>query len=302
MKKLFAISIAAAMAIAVIMTGCATTAPTAAPTQAPTQAASDTPAAEPLSGKLNISGSTSMLELVQELAAKFMEVNQGVTVDVQGGGSGVGLQNVLDGISDIGNSSSSLKDSDKEKGLVSVDIAMDGVVVILNPKNPVSDLSKEQIVKIFKGEITNWKEVGGADHAITVVNREASSGTREAMGKLFGLSGKNAEGKTEEYFTEKALEQNSTGGVVTTVAGDEFAIGYISVGSVVDTVKPLAVDGVAASRAAILDDTYQYWRPFVMVTKGEAQGLAKAFIEWCIHDPAAHEVVNEKYIPIAEKK
>ena len=297
MKKLLAIAAAVVMTATVFMTGCATTATTVVPTQASTQAAT-----EPLSGKLNISGSTSMLELVQELASKFMDVNNGVTVDVQGGGSGVGLQNVLDGLSDIGNSSSTLKDSDNQKGLVGVDIAMDGVAVIVNPKNTLSDLSEDSIVKIFKGEITNWKDVGGADHAITVVNREASSGTREAMGKLFGLVEKDAAGKTIELFTEKAIEQNSGGGVITTVAGDEFAIGYVSIGSVKDSIKALAVDGIAASKATILDGTYKYWRPFVMATKGEAQGLAKTFLEWCINDLAAQEIVNHKFIAIAEKK
>ncbi len=306
-EKLFAIAVALLIATAVFMTGCATEAPSIALTQATTQASTgeastDEPTTEPLSGKLNISGSTSMLELVQELAAKFMEVNNGVTIDVQGGGSGVGLQNVVDGLSDIGNSSSTLKDSDKEKGLIGTEIALDGVAVIVNPKNPLTDLSEENIVKIFKGEITNWKDVGGADHTITVVNREASSGTREAMGKLFGLVEKDAAGKTVELFTEKAIEQNSGGGVITTVAGDEFAIGYVSIGSVKDSIKALAVDGVTASKVTILDGTYKYWRPFVMATKGDAQGLAKTFLEWCVNDPAAQEIVNHKFIAIAEKK
>ncbi len=286
LKKWTALTSTILMTIALLLVGCQTAAPTAAPR----------------SGKLTISGSTSMLELVQELAAKYMDINGGVTIDVQGGGSSVGLQNCVDGISDIGNSSSALKDTDTAKGLVGTDIAMDGVAVVVNPNNPVSDLAKNDIVKIFKGEITNWKDVSGADHEITVVNREASSGTREAMGKLFGLSAKDADGKTVEYYTEKALEQNSTGGVVTTVAGDEYAIGYISVGSVKDSVKPLAVGGVKAGKETILNGTYKYWRPFVMVTKGEPQGPGKAFIDWCLKDPAAIEIVNGKYIAMAEKK
>lgn len=312
MRKIAVLSAAVMMAAAMLLSGCATASPTAAPTVAPTTAATgapvETPASTPapttapLTGKLNVSGSTSMLELVQELSAKFMEINKGVIIDVQGGGSGVGLQNCIDGVSDIGNSSSALKDTDTAKGLAGTDIALDGVAVVVNPKNALSDLTKDNIVKIFKGEIKNWKDAGGADHAITVVNREASSGTREAMGKLFGLSGKDAAGKTVEYYTEQALEQNSTGGVITTVAGDEFAIGYVSVGSLQDTVKALSVDGVTASKATILDGTYKYWRPFVMATKGEPQGLAKAFIDWCVNDPVGVGIVGEKYIPITEKK
>jgi phosphate transport system substrate-binding protein len=243
-----------------------------------------------------------MLELVQELAAKFMEINPDVTIDVQGGGSGVGIQNVIDGVSEIGNSSSALKDDQKAQGLIGVDIALDGVAVIVNPNNPLTALTAEQVTKIYKGEITNWKDVGGADHAITVVNREAASGTRDAFTKFFKMSDKDAAGKTIEFYTDKAIEQNSGGGMATTVAGDEFAIGYISVGSLVDTIKALQVDGVAASKATVLDNTYKYWRPFVMVTKGDAQGLAKAFIDFCVKDPAGIEIVGKKYIPISEKK
>jgi phosphate transport system substrate-binding protein len=302
MKKIASISAAVMMAAAMLLAGCAasptpapaTQAPTIAPTVAPTEAPTSEPTPAPLSGKLNLSGSTSMLELVEELAEKYMDINQGVTVDVQGGGSGVGIQNALDGVSDIGNSSSAMKQADIDKGLVGTVVAIDGVAVIVNKNNPLSDLTAEDIVKIFKGEVTNWKDVGGADHAITVVNREASSGTREAMWKLFGMA--------SDADLKGTVEQNSTGNVITTVAGDEYAVGYISTGSVVDTIKALSVGGVAPTKANILNETYKYNRPFVMVTKGAPAGVAKEFIDWVVSDPEGIAIVGEKYIPISEKK
>ena len=309
LRKTLAIASAIAMATALMLTGCsapasASVAPSesAAATTAPADSAApaDTATTPALSGKLEISGSTSMQELAEQLAEGFMAKNPGVTVNVQGGGSSVGIQNVTDGLSDIGNASRALKDEEKSAGLVEYTIAQDGVAAIVNPANGVSDLTAEQIMKIFKGEITNWKDVGGKDAKIIVITREASSGTREAFTKLFNVIEKGADGKETVVITDKALECNDNGSMMTNVAGKPDAIGYCSVGSLNDTVKPLKVEGVDATKENIIANTYKYWRPFVMATKGDAKDLAKSFLDF-VYGPDGGAIVAKKYIPVAAK-
>ncbi|MGI5894680.1 MAG: phosphate ABC transporter substrate-binding protein [Candidatus Merdivicinus sp.] len=243
------------------------------------EATSSTASTEPsedekISGTVAISGSTSMEKMAKALAEGFMAKNSDVTVDVQLGGSSTGITNVTDGVSDIGNVSRDLKDT--ETGLVGNEVALDGIGMAIHPDNPVNDLTIEQIADIYTGKITNWSEVGGEDMEIYVVGREAGSGTRDAFESITGV------GESAVY----ASEQTSTGAAKTTVASTPGAIAYVSFDSIDDTVKTLAVDGVAISTDTIRDGSYKLQRPFLMVTKegAELSPAAQAFLDYALSE------------------
>ena len=218
----------------------------------------ETPA-ETLSGKLSLSGSTSMEKVCEALAETFMEKYPDVTVTVEYTGSGAGIESVTNKMVDIGNSSRALKDTEKEKGVVENVIAIDGIAVITNNSNEVENLTKEDLIKIYTGEIKNWKELGGKDENIVVLGREAGSGTRGAFEELLGIVDSCV----------YAGELDSTGGVKAKVASTEGTIGYVSLDVVDDTVKALKLDGVEATEANIKAGSYLLSRPFVMATNGE---------------------------------
>ncbi len=242
-----------------------------------------------LSGTLSLSGSTTVLPIAQEAAEMFMDENPEVTVNVQGGGSSVGISNVAEGVVDIGNSSRELKDEERSLGLVDHRIALDVIVVIAHKEVPVDNLTKDQVKGIFTGKITNWKEVGGPDQAVKVVVRDEASGTREmfdekALGKEKPVAG--------------AIECNSNGIVRQTVSSTPFSIGYISLGYLDNSVKALKYDGVAASVENAVSKTYPLSRYLHMFTKGEASGLVKAFIDFVLSDRFQDEVVAKEYVPM----
>lgn len=212
-----------------------------------------------LSGTISLNGSTSMQKVANALQEGFMKANPNVTVSVEFTGSGTGIQAVIDGTADIGNSSRNLKDAEKESGLVENIIAIDGIAVIIDNANTVKDITSEQLSKIYTGEITNWSELGGASQPIVVVGREAGSGTRGAFEELLGI----------EDLCNYAQEIDSTGGVLSTVASTPGAIGYVSLDVIDETVTVMAIDGVVASEENIVAGTYSLSRPFVMATKGE---------------------------------
>ncbi|NLT94129.1 MAG: phosphate ABC transporter substrate-binding protein [Clostridia bacterium] len=242
-------------------------------------------------GNLKLAGSTSVQPLAEELAMRFMELNREVKIDVTGGGSGAGVESTINGAADIGMTSRELKESEKENnpGLKTVVIAQDGIAVIVNKNNIVDDLTLEQVKDIFSGKITNWKDLGGKDTAITVVNREEGSGTRGAFEEI--VLGK-------EKITEKAAVQNSTGAVKTAVSADPNAIGYISMGSMDDEVKSLKIGGIEPSIENAKSGFYPVTRPFIFLVNGEAEGLAKVFIDWVL-DTEAQEMVQENgFIPV----
>ena len=218
----------------------------------------ETPA-ETLSGKLSLSGSTSMEKVCEALAETFMEKYPDVTVTVEYTGSGAGIESVTNKMVDIGNSSRALKDTEKEKGVVENVIAIDGIAVITNNSNEVENLTKEDLIKIYTGEIKNWKELGGKDENIVVLGREAGSGTRGAFEELLGIVDSCV----------YAGELDSTGGVKAKVASTEGTIGYVSLDVVDDTVKALKLDGVEATETNIKAGSYLLSRPFVMATNGE---------------------------------
>ena len=229
----------------------------------------ETPA-ETLSGKLSLSGSTSMEKVCEALAETFMEKYPDVTVTVEYTGSGAGIESVTSKMVDIGNSSRALKDTEKEKGVVENVIAIDGIAVITNNSNEVENLTKEDLIKIYTGEIKNWKELGGKDENIVVLGREAGSGTRGAFEELLGIVDSCV----------YAGELDSTGGVKAKVASTEGTIGYVSLDVVDDTVKALKLDGVEATEANIKAGSYLLSRPFVMATNGEISAQNEIVQTW----------------------
>lgn len=226
--------------------------------------------AETLSGKLSLSGSTSMEKVCEALAETFMEEYPDVTVTVEYTGSGAGIESVTNKMVDIGNSSRALKDTEKEKGVVENVIAIDGIAVITNNSNEVENLTKEDLIKIYTGEIKNWKELGGKDENIVVLGREAGSGTRGAFEELLGIVDSCV----------YAGELDSTGGVKAKVASTEGTIGYVSLDVVDDTVKALKLDGVEATEANIKAGSYLLSRPFVMATNGEISAQNEIVQTW----------------------
>ncbi len=247
-----------------------------------------------LSGSVIVAGSTSVQPLVQELADVFSEMEEDVEIDVQGGGSTAGIEAVISGVADIGTVSRELSNEEKAYGLALHLIAVDGIAVIVNPNNPVSDLAKDQIARIYKGEIKNWKEVGGPDMEILVVQREASSGTREAFEELIGLKKKEGD-KTVSMVRSDALIADSNGVVQTQISTKKNAIGYMSLGMVDSTVKTLKIDGVEPSAGNIGNKTYSLWRPFLLLTKGELSPEAQAFIDF-IKSEEGQKIVSRNYI------
>ena len=226
-----------------------------------------------LSGTIRLNGSTSMEKVAKALQEGFMKANPNVTVGVEFTGSGTGIQAAIDGTADIGNSSRGLKAEEKSAGLVENVIAIDGIAVIVDKANTVADITSEQLAKIYTGEITNWKELGGASQPIVVVGRESASGTRGAFEELLKIEDK----------CKYAQEIDSTGGVLSTVASTPGAIGYVSLDVINDTVTVMAIDGVVASEENISAGKYSLSRPFVMATKGavsEQNELVKAFFAY----------------------
>ncbi len=244
------------------------------------------------SKSVSTDGSTSMEKVIGALGEAFELDNSGVTFTYNPTGSGSGITAVAEGRCDIGLSSRSLKAEEKEKGLEETILALDGIAIIVNPENAIADLSLETIAKIYKGEITNWSEVGGKDAEIVLIGREAGSGTRDGFESITGTDG---ECKYRQELT-------STGDVITTVASNPDAIGYASLASVKDTVKAISVDGVVPSETSVKDGTYKVQRPFVLVTKKDAElsKTAQKFFDF-ITSKDANEIISKAgAVPVAE--
>ena len=227
-------------------------------------------------------GSTSMNKVIGALGEAF-EADTGITVSYNATGSGAGIQAVFEGRCDIGLSSRRLKDEEKAKGLEETILAYDGIAIIVNSQNPVNGLDLETIAKIYTGEITNWKEVGGNDRQIVLIGREAGSGTRDGFESITGTEGK----------CKYRQELTSTGDVITSVASNADAIGYASLASVKDTVKAVTVDGVVPSEETVKNGTYVVQRPFVLVTKKgvKLSESAQKFFDYATSE-AANEIIS----------
>lgn len=277
MRKMLGLAMAATMVLG--MTACGSTeeaaapaaetpAEEAAPAEDAAPAEEEAPAEETgaedaadadLSGSITMAGSTSMEKLANAVAESFMAKYPNVTVTAEFTGSSAGVESVLAGSVDIGNSSRNLKDSEKEGGAVQNVVAIDGIAVVVDPANTVANLTKDQLVSIYTGETKNWKDLGGADQAIVVVGREAGSGTRGGFEELLEIEDKCA----------YANELDSTGAVMAKVASTPGAIGYVSLDVVDDSVIALTIDDVAPTVDTIKAGDYFLQRPFVMATKGE---------------------------------
>lgn len=257
-----------------------------------TQDAQATEALENLSGSITLAGSTSMEKFCNALAEAFMEKYEGVTVQAEFTGSSAGVEAVLGGQCDIGNSSRNLKEEEKEKGAVENIVAIDGIAVVTDPANTAEDLTKEQLIHIYNGTITNWKDAGGADQPIVVVGREAGSGTRGAFEEILKL----------EDACRYANELDSTGAVMAKVASTPGAIGYVSLDVIDETVKVLSLDGATANEANIKSGDYFLSRPFVMATNGEISeqnNLVKAFFDY-VNSPEGEDLIRSVGLITAE--
>lgn len=249
-------------------------------------------------GSVVTAGSTSVQPLSEELAAAFMDANPDYTVDVQGGGSGQGIKSIQEGIADIGALSRNLKD--EEISLVSkeVTIALDGIAVIVNKDSAVKDLSLEQIRQIFTGEITNWKEVGGIDAPITVVSREEGSGTRGAFTEITKVLVKDAAGAETDMTVASALIQPSTGSVKTTVSSTPNTIGYVSLGSLDDSVKTVTVEGVTPTIEMVKSGSYKISRPFIYVVGDTVSEAAQMYLDFALSEEGQAVVVDNGFISV----
>ena len=289
MKKFISILLVAVMALSLAACGGTAAQETKAAANQETAAAQAETEAAKLSGTVSTDGSTSMEKVIGALGEMFMELNNGVTFTYNPTGSGSGIKAVQEGRCDIGLSSRSLKAEEVESGLAETILAYDGIAVIVNPENTVADLDVETIAKIYTGEITNWSEVGGADAEIVLIGREAGSGTRDGFESITDTEDK----------CQYRQELTSTGDVITAVAQNPGAIGYASVASVKDTVKALTVGGVAPSSETILDGSYVIQRPFVLVTKADAEltTAAQAFFDYALSEEAKELITAAGVVP-----
>lgn len=238
---------------------------------------------------INVSGSSTVFAVAQAAAEEFNEENPDIKVVVQGGGSSAGIEAAITGASDIGTSSRDLKDEEKDEGLVDTVVAIDAVAIIVNPNNPVKGFSREQARGIFSGKITNWKEVGGRDAPIVLVNRDEASGTREAFKKQ--VMGNTA-------FNKEAVIQPGSGQVRSIVGSTPTAIGYMSLGYVTSEVKVVLYQGIKPSKATVKDGTYKLQRNLYFVTKGEPKGEVKQFLDYVLSPAVQKDIVNVEFVPV----
>jgi len=292
MKKIISIALIAVLALA-LLAGCGSSAaPAATAAPAADSAAPATEAPAELSGTVATDGSTSMEKVIGALGEAFMEQNKDVTFTYNPTGSGSGITAVGEGRCDIGLSSRALKDDEKASGLKETVLALDGIAIIVNPANPVSDLDVETIAKIYTGEITNWKEVGGNDAEIVLIGREAGSGTRDGFESI-------TDTKDSCKYRQ---ELTSTGDVITTVSTNPDAIGYASLAALKDNVKALTVGGIAPTEDTVKDGSYVIQRPFVLVTKdgAELSTAAQAFFDYTTSADAADLIAAAGAVAVAK--
>ncbi|TLM77130.1 MAG: PstS family phosphate ABC transporter substrate-binding protein [Actinobacteria bacterium] len=247
-----------------------------------------TPAAEEkpaLSGSITVEGSDTMVNLAQAWAEKFQEANPGVMVSVKGGGSGNGIAALINGTVDFADASRGMKDEEKTQataaGVTPVEaaVALDGICVVVNPANGVTNLSVEQLGKIYRGEITNWKDAGGADKAIVLLGRDTSSGTYEYFKE-------EVVGKEKEY-AKSMRNLASTQAIVDEVKGNDAAIGYVGIGYAANAgaeVKLVQLENIEPTIATVADGSYPLSRSLFMYSNGAPEGVAKAYLDWILAD------------------
>lgn len=246
-----------------------------------------------MKGTLDIAGGTAHIPVMKEAAKRIMTANPDIRITVAGGGSGVGVQQVGEGLVQIGNTGRPLKDKEIEKfGLKTFPFAIDGVALVVNPANNVSDITAQQAADIYNGKITNWKELGGKDAPISLYVREDGSGTRET-------------------FEERALDKgtsvqsanvvNSNGAMKTAIAQDPNAIGYVGIGHLDSSIRGVTVDGMVPSQENAANGAYKITRLLYMNTKGKPQGLTALFIDYIYSEDGKGFISSSGYIPLDRK-
>ncbi len=239
-------------------------------------------------GSITTGGSTSVEAVIQSMMEVYMEENSGTTITYAPTGSSTGVQGAADGQLDIGLSSRGLKDEEKAT-LTETVFALDGIAIIVNSANTVADLDMATLAAIYKGEITNWSEVGGNDAEIVVIGRDSASGTRDGFESIVEV----------EDVCAYDEEQASGGGVKASVQSTEGAIGYVSISSVSDEVNVVSIDGVAPSEEAVKDGSYKIQRPFVFATlTGEENEAVAAFMEWALSDATVELIREAGAVPV----
>lgn len=245
---------------------------------------------EGLSGVIDIAGGTAHIPVMKEAAQRIMKRNPAVRLTVAGGGSGVGVQQVGEGLVQIGNTGRPVSEEERAKyGLVSFPFAVDGVAAAVHPDNPVKGLTSEAARAIFSGAIRNWKEVGGRDAPIHLFTRDEASGTREVFWSVLLKKG---------TIADDANVVASNGAMKVALSRDPDAVGYLSIGHLDETVKALALDGVAPSRETAVNGSYPVVRKLYMNTKGEPAPLVRAFIDYVLGPEGAAIVEASGFIPL----
>ncbi|MDR2772553.1 MAG: PstS family phosphate ABC transporter substrate-binding protein [Elusimicrobiota bacterium] len=240
--------------------------------------------------KLTLEGSTTLLPIAQSAAEKYMDLNPSANLVVRGGGSGVGITSLIDGICDIANSSREIKPAEitaaqaKKKQIEVIAVAKDGITVIVSNNNPVSNLTQSQIADIYTGKVTNWSQVGGKNEKIVVVSRDSASGTFEAFAEL-ALKG--------QKVIAGALMQSSNQAIVSLVSKTSGAIGYVGVGYASQSIKAVKVNGIAADKTTVQNGTYPFSRDLYMCVIGKPKGETKKFIDFVL-SPQGQAIVEEQ--------
>ncbi len=244
-----------------------------------------------LSGTINIAGGTAHIPVMNDAAKTIMQYNNKIKITVAGGGSGVGVKQAGEGLVNIGNTGRALRENEMEQyGLKSYPFAIDGVAVAVNPANGVKSLTSEQVKDIFAGKITNWKELGGKDAAITLYTREDGSGTREVFSDIL-LKG--------SAISVKAVVVNSNGAMKTAVATDANGVGYVGIGHVDKSIRGVTLDGTEPTQENASDGIYKVTRFLYMNTKGEPDKLTGTFIQYITDSADGRKFIEDAgYIPL----
>ena len=280
-KKVTLVFGALMMSAMMLLTGCG----------GPQKAASG---GESLSRKISASGSTALLPLLKPAQEAFQAKYKDVSINIAGGGSFTGMNQVAEGSVDIGDSDVNLPDEYKDKGLVDHKVVVEPFVFIVDKANKVDNLTKDQVIGILTGKIKNWKDVGGEDQKITLIHRAKSSGSRATISDVV-LKG--------QEFTDDAVIQDSNGAVRAAIASTSGAIGYVDAPYADDSVKILKFDGVEYSAQNIIDGKYPIYGYGHMYTKGEPTGALKAFIDYILSDEFQNTQVEKLgFIPISKMK
>jgi phosphate transport system substrate-binding protein len=286
LSTLLVAGVALALAGSVLTTGCA----------GETPAAVTSSSGGKVSGTIDVAGSDTMVKMAQKWAADFMAPNPDVTISVKGGGSGTGIAAIINGTTTFANSSRDLKDEEKAQAkakgedLIATEVAKDGIAVIVNTGNTVSKLTKDQVGKIYRGEITNWKDVGGADKAIVLLSRDNTSGTYEFFKE-------KVVGKDKEFAkTTKLLP--ATQAIVDGVKASPDAIGYVGVGYLTPDVKVIVLDGKTPSVETVQSGEYELSRGLFMIGNGQPKDAAKAYLDWILGPKGQAVVKAEGFVPL----